>query len=471
MRVMLVVPPNSLKERYGSLKYVGTMYPSIGLASIAAIAEKMRCQVKVVDCEAMGFSYEKLEQEIREFSPGLIGMQAFCNTINRALEIAGRVKNNVNRQIKIVLGGVQATLFPEEYCKNEFVDFVVKGEGEIIFKNLIQALENNSADFSGINGLVWKKGKELVSNKNEKMIDDLDPLPFPARHLFSLDKYHPSAQIRGRRVFHIVTSRGCPYRCGFCSCHETFGRTYRFMSAKRVIAEIKYLADTYRMDSIHFYDDTFTIHKARTLELCEAMIRNKVALPWACFTRVDVIDRELLRKMRKAGCYQIFYGVESGSQRLLDLISKGITLEQLRFAFKATKEEGIEALGSFIIGLPTETRQESLQTINFARELDADFAHWEIYTPHPGTNLFDIALKNGKLLSQDWNKFTTWSDEPVYLPNGRGADELKALKKKGYRDFYLRPSFILGRLKGLMKLPPSRVIKLIQSGVSISLSK
>jgi radical SAM superfamily enzyme YgiQ (UPF0313 family) len=421
---MLVVPPNSLEERYGYLRYVGTMYPSMGLASIGAVAEALHCQVKVVDCEAMGYSYEELEEEIKSFSPHLIGMQTFCNTVNRALEIARRVKCNISNEIKIVLGGVQATLFPQEYCKNEYVDFVVKGEGEVIFRNLILALENNRTEFLDINGLVWKKQGCVINNKDEKIVDSLDILPFPARHLFALEKYYPSAQIRGRRVFHIVTSRGCPYRCGFCSCHKTFGTTYRFMSTERVIREIKYLKDTYKMDSIHFYDDTLTIHKGRMIDLCDSMIKNKLTLPWACFTRADVVDRELLRKMKESGCYQIFYGVESGSQRLLDLMKKGLTIEHLKQAFKMTKEEGIEALGSFILGLPTETPEESERTIDFALELDADFAHWELYTPHPGTNLFDIALQHGRLLTTDWNKFTTWVDEPVYLPHGRSFDGL-----------------------------------------------
>jgi len=366
---------------------------------------------------------------------------------------------------------VQATLFPEKYAKEGAVDFIVKGEGEIIFENLLNALENSQNDFSGIKGLVWKKNGEVIDNPNQELIADLDSQPYPARHLFDLKYYHPSAQLRGRRTFHIITSRGCPFNCGFCSCHKTFGRSYRFMSTKRVIEEIKFMIDRYQIDGLHFYDDTLTVNKQRIFELCDALIKEKINLPWACFTRVDCVSAELLKKMSEAGCYQIFYGVESSEQRLLDLMSKGITLEKIRNAFRWTREAGIEALASFIIGLPTETEEEAKNTAKFAKEIDAAYAHWEIFTPHPGTNLFDIALEHGKLLTEDLNKYSPWTDNPVYLPHGRDLEEIKKTKDWIFRQFYLRPSFMFKRLKNILKLPPDRIFKLLQSGLVMIFSK
>jgi anaerobic magnesium-protoporphyrin IX monomethyl ester cyclase len=194
MKILLVVPPNSLAERYGKLKFVGTVYPSLGLAAIGAVAEANGHEVKLVDCEAIGLSYDDLEKEIRAYQPELIGLQTFCNTIQRTLEIAKRVKEKIDPNIKIVFGGVQATFFPEEYVADKNVDFVVVGEGEIIFKNLLDALKNNATDFSNINGLVWKKDGQAITNPPEKLIENLDILPFPARHLFDWKLYHPSAQ-------------------------------------------------------------------------------------------------------------------------------------------------------------------------------------------------------------------------------------------------------------------------------------
>lgn len=470
-KILLVVPPNSLEERYGKLKAVGTMYPSMGLATIGAVAEKVGFQVKVIDCEAIGMGYAELEEKIKEYQPALIGMQTFCNTINKALEIAWRVKEHIDKDIKIVLGGVQATLFPEKYAENPAVDFVVKGEGEIIFENLLNALEEGRKEFGEIKGLVWKNNGEVVSNQPEKLIEDLDSQPYPARHLFDPQYYHPSAQLRGKRTVHIVTSRGCPFNCGFCSCHKTFGRSYRFMSTKRVIDEIKYLIKEYNVDGLHFYDDTLTVNKGRIIELCDAMLREGINLPWACFTRVDCVTKELLQKMKEAGCYQIFYGVESADQRLLDLMSKGITLDKIRKAFKWTNEVGIEPLASFIIGLPTETEEEAKNTAAFAKEIDAAFAHWEIFTPHPGTNLFKIALENGKLLTTDLNKYSPWGDEPVYLPNGRSIEEIKKTKDWIFRQFYFRPGFLLKRIKNILKLPPDRIWKLFKSGLVMVFSR
>ena len=471
IKILLIVPPNSLEERYGKLKFVGTMYPSMGLAAIGAIAEASGYPVKIIDCEALNYTYEDLEQEIKFLKPDVIGIQTFCNTINRALEIGKRVKKNIDPNIKIVLGGVQATLFPEEYIKNPFVDFIIIGEGETIFKNLLDALENKQTDFINMAGLAWKKNNKPVINQLEKLIENLNTLPFPARHLFDLTKYFPSAQLRGKKTFHIITSRGCPFNCGFCSCHKTFGRSYRFISTKRVVEEIKYLIKNYQIDGLHFYDDTLTVNKPRIIELCNKMIAEKINLPWACFTRVDCVDEEVLKKMAKAGCYQIFYGVEAGNQRMLDVMNKGITIEQIKKAFEWTKKYKIEALASFILGVPTETLDDTRQSLEFAKEIKADFAHWEIYTPHPGTNLYKIALENGQLLTTDLNKYSPWSDEPVYVAHGRTVEELKKTKKWVYRKFYMRPLFILKRLRNLLRLPPSRIFKLIHSGLVMTFSK
>lgn len=466
MNILFVIPPNSLEERYGKLKNVGTIYPSMGIASVAPVSEKLGFTVKVLDCEAIGMGYDALEEEIKKINPDLIGMQTFCSTMNRAIEVAKRAKKVSGGKIKTVLGGVQATLFPEEYCKNESIDFIVVGEGEIVFENLLKALEKCES-FENIKGLAWKKEGKVIVNEQEKLIKNIDHLPFPARHLFDMKYYHPSAQIRGSKTFHIITSRGCPHRCGFCSCHKTFGRTYRFMSVDRVITEIRHLVNDYGIDSLQFYDDSLTVHRKRIIELCNAIIDEKLVMPWACFARVDEVDTELLKIMKKAGCYQIFYGVESGSQRLLDLMKKDITVEQCRKAFAITKAEGIQALGSFIMGLPTETREESEMTAKIAIELDADYAHWEIFTPHPGTDLFQIALENGKLLSSDWNDFSTWTEEPVYLPNGRTVDELKSLRSKAYKKFYMRPSYVLKMILNLSKLPAKRVFNLLLAGLNM----
>jgi radical SAM superfamily enzyme YgiQ (UPF0313 family) len=263
-----------------------------------------------------------------------------------------------------------------------------------------------------------------------------------------------------------MTSRGCPFRCAYCSGHINFGRTHRFHSARRVIDEIKILMRDYKADSIQFFDETFTFSKPRVLELCDKMIEEKVKISWAAFSRVNTIDRELLEKMREAGCYQIFYGVESGNQRLLDLIHKDITLDQARKAIKLTREAGIESFASFMLALPTETMEESYKTIDFAIELDPDYAQFPITTPFPGTELYDIAKKSGSFTTEDWSKFMSW-DQVVYVPEGRSVEEVKHTAKEAYRRFYLRPKYVARRVWGMRKLPPRKLFNMITSGIKV----
>jgi radical SAM superfamily enzyme YgiQ (UPF0313 family) len=471
LKVLLVVPPVTLEERYGVLKDVGTSYPSLGLAYIAAVAEKAGHEARVVDSEALGTSYDYIRERIAEFKPDAVGMQTFCTNVQQCCKVAAIAKN-ANPNCAVILGGAQATLLPEQTLADANVDYVVLREGEISFVKLLEAIENK-AGAASVKGIAWKdysaNGGRIVVNAEQELINDLDSIPMPARHLFPMEKYHSSAQLRGTRTLNIMTSRGCPFRCAYCSGHINFGRTHRFHSARRVIDEIKILMKDYRADSIQFFDETFTFSKPRVLELCEKMIEEKIKVSWAAFSRVNTIDRELLDKMREAGCYQIFYGVESGNQRLLDLIHKDITLDQARKAIKMTREAGIESFASFMLALPTETVEESRKTIDFAIELDPDYAQFPITTPFPGTELYEIAKKSGSFVTEDWSKFMSW-DQVVYVPEGRSAEEVKRTAREAYRRFYLRPKYVARRAWGMRKLPPNKIINLVKSGVKTFVS-
>lgn len=460
MKILLLTPPFSEEERYGKLSAVGTLYPPLGLAYIAAIAQIEGHDVKVIESEAQGFSYEEIYDAISSTSPDLIGMPTFLNTIQRCLIVADEVKRRFPH-IKIVLGGVQATITPNETIAREAVDFVVRGEGENVFRDLLSALQGRMA-FGDVAGLVWKDKGRTIFNKDQAIISDLDSLPLPARHLFPMKLYHSSSQLRGNNTLHIMTSRGCPFRCTYCTSHMTFGKTFRYHSPKRVVQEILTLKEDFGADAIQFYDETFTLNKKRVMELCDEILRQRIKMPWACFTRVDLVDPKLLKKMRLAGCYQIFYGVEAATQRLLDLIKKDITIEQVKNAFEWTKKSGIEALASFMIGLPTETVEEAYKTIDFAIKLDADYAQWAKTTPFPGTELYEICKRYGKILTEDWNKFTGFN-EVVYVTSGRTKEDILRVEKDAFRRFYLRPSYIFKRLPMLFRLPPKKLFNLISS--------
>lgn len=469
MKIMLIIPPVSLEERYGRLKDVGTLYPPLGLAYIAAIGEKYNGFVEVMDSEAEGFTYEDIKKGIKEFQPNIIGMQTYCTNIQQCNKVA-KIAKKINKNIKVLLGGAHSTIFPEETAGDADIDFVIKGEGEAVFENLIKELSKINPNYHSVDGLIWKKNGAVIINKPQALIHDMDSIPMPALHIFPMEKYHSSAQLRGKKVINIMTSRGCPYRCAYCSGHINFGKSFRYFSARRVVDEIRGVVEKYNIDSIQFYDETFTVNRERVFELCDALIINKITLPWTCFTRVNLVDEELLTKMKQAGCYQIFFGTESGNQRLLDLIKKDITLDQSRKAIKLCKKIGIQSFCSFMLNLPTETEEESWQTINFAIELNPDYVQFPITTPFPGTELYDIAKKNGRFTTEDWSKFMSW-DEVVYVAEGRTPEEIKKTVQKGYKKFYLRSNYIFGALNRLRYLPLSNIINLIKTGFKIFFTK
>jgi len=461
MKVLLIVPPNSQAERYGKFSDIGTLYPPLGLAYVAAVAEK-EAEVKVIDSEAMNYTFKDVEAIARKFAPDVVGMQVYCTTLNRCYKIAEIIKN-INKNIKIVLGGAQATLEPKETISNKNIDFCVYGEGEITFSNLLKALKNKQP-LKNINGIVWKNKGKVIINKPQELIKDLDSLPLPARHLFPMEKYHSSANLRGKRTLNIMTSRGCPYMCSYCAGSLIFGKTHRYHGTDRVIKELKEIKEKYGSDDIQFFDETFTANRKRVIELCNKMIKNKLNLEWSCFTRVNLVDRELLAIMKKAGAYQIFYGLESGVQRLLNLIRKGITLEQSRKAMKITHETGIETWVSFMLGLPSETKEESEQTIKFAIEVDPTFVQFPIATPFPGTELYNQCKKYGKILTENLDDYTAW-DKVVFVSNGRNVRDIKETVKKAYKKFYLRPLYIFKRTKSVLKLPVNKIYGLSKSAL------
>ena len=462
MKVLLVIPPVTTQERYGKLSDVGTLYPPLGLAYIAAVTEQSGHEVKVIDSEAMNYGYKEIMDIVRRFNPSVVGMQTFSTNIPRCHDMAKKLKE-FNPEIKIVLGGAQVTVMPEYSMKEKEIDFIVYGEGERTFKQLLEALERNT-DLLKVKGIYWKKNNHIIKNESQELIKNLDEVPMPARHLFPMQKYHSSAQLRGKRTLNIMTSRGCPFRCAYCSGHLTFGKTHRFHSTQRVLDEIEIMIETYGCDGIQFYDETLTANKNRVNELCDEIIKRKLKFEWSCFTRVNLVDQELLYKMKKAGCYQIFYGTESGVQELLNRIRKDITLEQSKKAIEMTKKAGIESWCSFMLALPGETKEQSLQTIKFALELDPEYILFPITTPYPGTALHDIAKEHGRFIEDDWTKYMIW-DKVVYLPNGRTEKDIRNTVKLAYRKFYLRPSYMLRRAKSFAKLPPSKVLKLVRAGL------
>jgi len=330
---------------------------------------------------------------------------------------------------------------PEETLKNEQVDAVCTGEGE----ETILELVNNNFSFEGVKGIWYKKKGVVVKNLPREPIEDLDKLPFPERDSFDMDKYMEywfqldsvAGNLRG---VNILASRGCPYKCSYCqpTLETLFGKKLRKRSPKNIVDELEYLKEKYNINAFIFDDDTFIIDKGWVSEICSLMISRKLDLIWGCNARANLVTEELFRKMKEAGLRCVFIGVESGSQRVLDEVyNKGITLEQVESSATILKKLKLNVMGYFMLGAPTETKEEMNQTIRFASKLPIDEATFSITTPLPKTYLYD---KTKDLIKKDVEEFD------YYKTSVYGKD-LSFMKRKALLSFYLSPKRIFSTIK------------------------
>jgi radical SAM superfamily enzyme YgiQ (UPF0313 family) len=395
-----------------------------------------------------------------ELKPDIVGITCQSALVYSTLETARIVKQKYPQTI-VAVGGVHASLRPRDLLGSENVDLVVRGEGEETFLEICTAFQGQEP-LAGIPGISYRGASaEITETPDREMAKDLDSFPMPALDLVPIEKYRISPDMRtGSRLGLVITSRGCPYACMFCANKLLTKRTYRLRSIPSVIEEIDYYLEHYRIDQLMIFDDNFAVDKKRTLELCAEFVRRGYPekFNWWTEARVDVLDEEILTAMKRAGCSIISLGLESGNQRLLDLIKKNITLEQTRKTVEIIHKVGIKSRASFILGLPTETREESLQTIRFAYSLPLDQVRFSIATPFPGTELWDIAVQEGRIDPEniDWTKLSLMGGYadflPLYFPEGRSAEEMKKLQKRANLLFFLRPRIIRGYLDRIKSL-------------------
>ena len=437
MRVYLAVPPLE-----GKLKQIlGTGGPPLGISYIAAVLERAGHIVRLFDGGLPGNMWNNFIEDIKKFKPDVVGLSAMTAVINNAYKAASLIKK-ISKKVVTVVGGPHAMFAPRETLEEcPDLDVVVKGEGEEISLNLINTLEKNG-DLSEVKGIVWRNEDEIVSNPSAALIKDIDEIPFPAYHLWDMKRY---AAKKNLPIGTMMTSRGCPYRCAYCSSSRIFGKVWRARSAKNVVEELKLLVGKYGRKYVAFLDDIFTLSKSRAMEIADRIKVEKMGIKWDCSSRVDRMDEELAQKLKSAGCLRIYLGFESGSQHTLSLINKRITLEQSRETAKMLKKMNFEIIGSFMMGIPGETREDIEATIDFAREVRPDYAQFTILTPYPGTPVYEEAVNGNRLLTRDWDRYGIVSS--VMKIPGFTAKELNALLRKAYIKFYLSPSFWLQQIK------------------------
>jgi anaerobic magnesium-protoporphyrin IX monomethyl ester cyclase len=449
MKVALVSPPVTAQALVGetaSMKAVLNVIPPLGLAYLAAVLEENGHDARIYDC-SIGISLAELAGYLAEFQPGVVGITSTTPTFPHACTTAEQVRQILPEAV-IVLGGAHVSAVPDALA-HECFDVGVIAEGEMTMLELVTQIEEDGLpDLSGIAGLVYRRDGEIHLTEPRGYIKDLDTIPPPARHLLPpLSAYSPTpASYRKLPLAVLMTSRGCPYQCTFCD-RKVFGNLTRGHSPERVVAEVEEALHRYGAKEIRFFDDTFTYDKRRVLRICELFLEKDLHFPWTCLTRVGAVTKELLKTMKEAGCWQVLYGLESGDPRMLAALKKGHTVEQNEQAVRWAQEVGLGVRGDFIVGTPAETQESLERTLQFAKGLKLDYAHFNKFVPFAGTELYEELAEQG--YEFDVSDLPTILDHQAtpYVPPSMTADEFHAFLDRANREFYLRPAHILRRLR------------------------
>lgn len=450
-KIVFVDPPITLKERYGKFSGGGSTIPSYGLLLLAAVARQNGHGVGIVEAASLGLNFRQTLKEIFFFKPDYVGLTATTVSIFHAAKLAKMIKEK-DQKIITIIGGPHVTAAPKETMSRfSSFDVAVLGEGEETIVELLKALDKGR-ELRKITGLLIRKGKKLVNTGLRAPVKNLDKLPTPAWDLLPgfPEKYRPAPfRFRQLPAAMLLASRGCPNQCIFCD-RSVFGNFCRSHSPEYIFSLMKKLHDEYGICEILFEDDTFFIFRKNIKKLCQLLIRADLGISWSCAGRVNMVDRELLKMMKKAGCWHISYGIETGDEEILKFIKKGITLEQVRKAVGLTQKAGIFAKGFFIIGHPKETKKTIEKTINLARSLPLSDASFFKMTPLPGCQLYQKAGRYGKF-DDDWRKMNLMT--AVFVPWGLNKKELDDYQKQAFREFYLRPRIIFSYLKRIFDNP------------------
>lgn len=451
LRVAMLNPPMDFDTALGKATDIGkftVMIPQ-GLASMASLLRENGMACSIIDAYAEGLNIEQMIARISEHRADILGISAVTPVMPVALAIAVQVKKRLPA-VRIVMGGPHPSILPDEALADGSVEAVVRGEGELTLLAICRAIEEKRG-YGGIKGVSYRENGRITHNEPAGYINDLDELPRPAYDLLPMHLYtSPPQWSVASPSFQLSASRGCPFNCGFCCVG--MGRKVRCKSARNVCDEIEYLVDNHNCRQIVFVDTTFPFNERHSEEVCGEMIRRGLnkKIVWFTSTRVDIVNPRILGLMRKAGCRLITYGVESGDQRILDSVRKGISLAQVSSAVDMANKAGIDITASYILGLPGESADTIRKTIAFAKRLNTLYAQFNVIVPYPGTQVYDYAEKNGLLRNKDWNNYVSLTSltelDPPFIAEGMTKEGLLGLQKKAYNSFYLRPAMVARHL-------------------------
>jgi len=441
--ILLINPPCILKK--GNFwKDLLASTPALGLGYLAATLEKRGFSAGILDAAVEGKVLEDIAPMLQANTAPWVGVSATSYTFDSAVQVAREVKTRCP-ETNVVLGGIHPTLFPEEALQHPFIDCVVRREGDLTLPELLEGRPRDT-----IAGISYRDNGKLVHNPDRPLIQNLDDIPFPAYHLLPVAQGRLTLGCAKRTpAAMLIGSRGCPFKCTFCTT-AAMGKQVRYRSPENILEEIKLLMNNHGIREIHFQDDNFTLKQDNVAGFCELLLRENIDVSWLCMARVTSVTPEVLDLMKKAGCHQICFGIESGDETILKNIGKNITLDQVRKAVGWTRQAGIDTRGSFMLGCPGETEATLQKSLDFMKELDLDLVSINILTPMPGTEIRRWAQREGLLMTEDWNDYT-FTRSVIRLPT-IAPETVDQYLRKIYREFYLRPSYISKRLLKIRSL-------------------
>ena len=465
--VLLIHPPSTIADRYGKEdmgEFGGDLIP-LGIASLAGFLREKGYGVAVLDCPTLRIDADKVYEIIVNKDPAIIGFSTTTYSLARAVEIGKKIRNKLPNKLTVV-GGSHANVAGIETANQyDIFDIISYGlDGEYIMHQIVNEYSIKKFDrdsflqdfvmLEKIKGIIYKKNNVVIKNLPTEIINDLDELPLPARDLFPMERYIPVPHhYKKLPLTNMLVIRGCPYFCTFC---DQAGTKTRRRSPQKVIDEIKHCVEKYGVKEISFWDDTLSYHKKWMKEFLDLLMKADLDICWSCFAAVNTVDEEILKLMSKAGCWNIFYGYETGVEVLAKNMlthRKNRDFEKMKQVAQWTKNAGIEVIGSFVIGLPGETPELARQTVQNAIELDPDYAQFAIACPYPGTQLAKEIKQGkwGKFVSNELEEYTT--ESVTWLPSGySNVKELENMQRYAFRKFYLRPSYIFKRILKLRSL-------------------
>ncbi|HHT9118716.1 MAG TPA: B12-binding domain-containing radical SAM protein, partial [Candidatus Hypogeohydataceae bacterium YC38] len=423
-------------------RIAGIKFPPMSLVSVVTVLRAGGQEAELLDAAAQGLDMEALKSAISSFD--IIVMLTSTMTLNEDTEVLKELKK-VNPRVKTILFGGHVTAEPQTTLAREGVDIVVRREAEYIIRDLAKAMEEDNGQWQEVRGISFLEKGKYCHNPDYPLIQNLDELPIPDRSMLPKDLDYFNPVVKRMPYTTMFTSRGCPGRCTFCSSPSFYGNSLRFRSTEAVLREMEEVASL-GYKEVFFRDEIFTASKRRVMEICQGIKERKIDITWICSARIGSIDLNMMKAMKEAGCHMIRLGVESGVQELLDNVHKGITVEQTRRTLKWAHEVGLDVHAHLMIGLPGENKSTLEETMRFVKEIDPTIVTFGIMTPYPGTPLFEELRRAhpqmGDGTSVDLKGLHTTSFYNEYFTQ-LTPKELSLYIRKVYKNFYMRPGYVL----------------------------